>query len=441
MSSAGARRTPTLTKMALSKIGIITYGFVFLGCVLLITSWSIGGARQAEADDNSRRGELAAFYQVPTCPNVNTSFGFKDGTKRLGFDGHTMRADTVADGVACPVVPTESGSLDIFVPYKDCEGAQFESGQTYKPVVMLPSDAYASITLEVRQTSGAGQADGGELIATTALSLGPDEQFPWMIEGAETFPLGSSVMTATCGVCDTSLDCGYSGDGVCDDGGSGSLYNLCPLGHDCADCGTRSCAEYQPNPPPPPKPNPPPPNFNNRDNQEGHGVLTGRRLLFGGMRTPHSPRAELAARGTADARAHDAYDEAYDDDGGVRYSPTSRRLLKGGWGGNSHGGRAGGVGSARWGSSTPSRVSSRSSVSTYRSSNGGVYGGRSYYYVGGRRCARASSSYGGLSSPPRSSPRPTPQPEPIVCLTGTPRPPPGTIEAAGRSLPERPTTT
>ena len=34
-------------------------------------------------------------------------------------------------------------------------------------------------------------------------------------------------------------DCGekYQGDHVCDDGGPGSEYYVCPLGEDCMDCG------------------------------------------------------------------------------------------------------------------------------------------------------------------------------------------------------------
>lgn len=36
-----------------------------------------------------------------------------------------------------------------------------------------------------------------------------------------------------------SNTCQWANDGVCDDGGSGSTYNLCDLGTDCADCGAR----------------------------------------------------------------------------------------------------------------------------------------------------------------------------------------------------------
>jgi hypothetical protein len=39
------------------------------------------------------------------------------------------------------------------------------------------------------------------------------------------------------GLC--SNTCAYAHDGECDDGGTGAVYNVCSLGSDCADCGTR----------------------------------------------------------------------------------------------------------------------------------------------------------------------------------------------------------
>lgn len=39
--------------------------------------------------------------------------------------------------------------------------------------------------------------------------------------------------------------CPYAGDGECDDGGPNALYSLCPLGSDCDDCGVRSASDYQ----------------------------------------------------------------------------------------------------------------------------------------------------------------------------------------------------
>lgn len=35
----------------------------------------------------------------------------------------------------------------------------------------------------------------------------------------------------------------YASDGICDDGGPGSSYGLCPSGTDCADCGERVCSD------------------------------------------------------------------------------------------------------------------------------------------------------------------------------------------------------
>jgi len=37
--------------------------------------------------------------------------------------------------------------------------------------------------------------------------------------------------------CETT--CPFDGDGVCDDGGSGSVTAVCSVGTDCSDCGTR----------------------------------------------------------------------------------------------------------------------------------------------------------------------------------------------------------
>ena len=37
-----------------------------------------------------------------------------------------------------------------------------------------------------------------------------------------------------------------SGDGECDDGGPDSLYDICPLGSDCTDCGSRVDPEEEP---------------------------------------------------------------------------------------------------------------------------------------------------------------------------------------------------
>lgn len=49
--------------------------------------------------------------------------------------------------------------------------------------------------------------------------------------------LSESTSCLVASVCDAT--CATAGDGECDDGGPGSLYNGCDLGTDCADCGAR----------------------------------------------------------------------------------------------------------------------------------------------------------------------------------------------------------
>ena len=65
---------------------------------------------------------------------------------------------------------------------------------------------------------------------------------------------------------ETNGDLNLTKDGVCDDGGAGSVFYTCSMGTDCTDCGTRSIAlpstpPLQPPPltPPPPPAHPSPP--------------------------------------------------------------------------------------------------------------------------------------------------------------------------------------
>ena len=52
----------------------------------------------------------------------------------------------------------------------------------------------------------------------------------------------------------------WANDGVCDDAGPGSEYDVCAFGTDCADCGPRVMPPSQPpSPPTPPPPLSPPP--------------------------------------------------------------------------------------------------------------------------------------------------------------------------------------
>jgi hypothetical protein len=55
--------------------------------------------------------------------------------------------------------------------------------------------------------------------------------------GAGCIGPGGTGGIATVGCSNT---CGTSFDNECDDGGPNSLYDLCPLGTDCSDCGPRS---------------------------------------------------------------------------------------------------------------------------------------------------------------------------------------------------------
>ena len=60
---------------------------------------------------------------------------------------------------------------------------------------------------------------------------------------------GQPVGTPAANGCDNT--CNTSNDNECDDGGPGSLYNVCALGTDCADCGPRTPGAA-PTPPPAP---------------------------------------------------------------------------------------------------------------------------------------------------------------------------------------------
>ena len=48
----------------------------------------------------------------------------------------------------------------------------------------------------------------------------------------------SSVCVVSGSVCEST--CATAGDGECDDGGLGALYDVCDLGTDCVDCGARA---------------------------------------------------------------------------------------------------------------------------------------------------------------------------------------------------------
>ena len=128
--------------------------------------------------------------------------------------------------------------------------------------------------------SGGGGGSGGNNASNMSHLLGP----PPNITGAGFFrdfwvfslpnmSLSTSVAPPRSGSfagagCACSELCPSAGDGVCDDGGAGYAFRLCPLGSDCADCGPSSRnrskaagnASFVACPTPPPVPPPPPPN-------------------------------------------------------------------------------------------------------------------------------------------------------------------------------------
>ena len=63
--------------------------------------------------------------------------------------------------------------------------------------------------------------------------LGLGATIPSLLEGCGSDSDGGSSQT----LC--SNTCQYANDDECDDGGEGSLYSICDLGSDCADCGPR----------------------------------------------------------------------------------------------------------------------------------------------------------------------------------------------------------
>jgi hypothetical protein len=185
-----------------------------------------------------------------------------------------------------------------------------------------------------------------------------------------------------------SNSCIYPSDGMCDDGGSGSLYSICNFGTDCTDCGTRSIGRRS------------------------------RRLLFASAGDEaDSLDGALPADAADAAGAADAADATASAAASTTTSPFGRRLLKGGSSSSSRssssssssrssysssssystssrssGGRSSTSGSGAWGSSSYSTSSySPTATTTYRGT--GSYGGRTSYYVNGRSYSVSSTSY------------------------------------------------
>ena len=82
-------------------------------------------------------------------------------------------------------------------------------------------------------TCSAARCDGWVLLGYTCAELET-------IYGCDCTGCNCDGTTAVC-----SNNCTYSNDGECDDGGSGSLFNVCDCGSDCSDCGTRTETECE----------------------------------------------------------------------------------------------------------------------------------------------------------------------------------------------------
>ncbi len=98
-----------------------------------------------------------------------------------------------------------------------------------------PRGGSASCTNTCRTSHDGECDDGGPNSLYSICSLGTD--------CADCGPRGSGgaaqrqTASGSDGLC--SNTCSTSHDGECDDGGPDSLYSICALGTDCADCGTR----------------------------------------------------------------------------------------------------------------------------------------------------------------------------------------------------------
>lgn len=115
------------------------------------------------------------------------------------------------------------------------------------------------------------------------------------------------------GICEDR--CEFDSDGVCDDGGAGSITGVCVFGFDCTDCGTRDNFPPEPPaispraPPLPPGPSSPPPS----PNTPRPPTLPGQTPLLPPPLLPPSPRAPYTATvalNTVSERVHFAHGHA-----------------------------------------------------------------------------------------------------------------------------------
>ena len=326
----------------------------FAGIAFIITAMLLSPRIQPN-------GELGVWYAVSTCFDAEASIAV-DG--RGTFDAYSMRPvlPSALPGNACPTLPTVSPPITITLETAD----GYRSGDSsYRPIFLMPSGTYASITFEV------ADAEGAVIMPLQSFALGPDEAHPWAapspnISAADALlrdaysPLFNmtNVSLANGTICSDS--CRYGSDGTCDDGGAGAEFAHCDFASDCADCGERKLGRRLAarNAPAVPL---------DMIEATNHELAVSRMGSVGGA-------GGLGTDGTSVAGA--VVGHAHEQPP----APGSRRLLKGASG--SLGGRSAAIGSSRWGVASPTTRVGGSSVTTSR--NGLIYGGAAMYSVRGR---------------------------------------------------------
>ena len=351
--------------------GCTPKGRGYVGCLSIGVLLIIAGAVLEGL--GTPNGDLGLYYQIDACRSEAASFTVAG---RGSFHAYVMRgAPDSGDppATACPTAITPAGPTSITLEEDD----GYRGSASYAPVLVLPRSSYAALSVSIKDQTGK------ILFPLLTLSLGPNDNYPWMVEpsaiiassaAASAGPepaAGQKTSTAGSGACACSNTCAYSSDGSCDDGGAGSEYSACKAGEDCADCSSRCSSS------------------------------SSRRLLFGAA-------ASAGAAAPADPRRGD--EAELDGGGSVRSSdmdapPGSRRLLKGGSSSSSSSSGGGSYSSGSAYSSGSSGARSRSDftstatrrttspATTTRTYGSHTYGGRSSYSVGGTNYYYGSRRY------------------------------------------------
>ena len=130
----------------------------------------------------SPNGELPLWYEVSTCNDSSA-------VTVNGYGGETGVHEEVeaftrsywlkhAHVGACPAVMTPSQSLDIALKKDD----GYRPAGVYGPNFLLPTDAYALLSLTISDSAG------NQLLPTTHLELGPSTTYPWRLDALAGTP-------------------------------------------------------------------------------------------------------------------------------------------------------------------------------------------------------------------------------------------------------------